>query len=111
MCECTCGKKQRSLADVKLETQEFYKTVGQTTKDFYLGQRVKIITPCQDFHFWYGEKGKVIAFSEGYLSIKVKLDKPRHYKDFSIFEFHFEPEDLIDLKKYKKIGPMPSETI
>lgn len=111
MCECTCGKKQKSLADAKREAKEFYGTFGQTCKDFYLGQKVKIIVPCQDFHFWDGEKGTIIATDAGHYCMKVLLDEPRHYQDFTLHEFNFMPEDLIDLKKYKKIGPMPSETI
>lgn len=95
----------RSLAEVKQEQKELYKTVGQIKADFKRGDRVKVIVPCQDFHFFNGETGKVVAIEpDSYLCIKVKFDKERHYENGMILkDFHFEPEDLVTFKNYKKL--------
>jgi ribosomal protein L21E len=111
MNECTCRKKQKSLADVKREAKEFYNTIGQSHADFKKGQKVKIIVPCQDFHMWYGETGTIISTKPGYLKIHVRLDEPREYENWRLEKFYFDAEDLIDLKSYEKIGPKPDETI
>ena len=72
-----------------------YHTNNNSYDDFPVGTRVKIITPCQDFHFFYGEEGIVVDNKKEYLGIEVRYDKPRHYEDGTIETgFNFNPKDL-----------------
>jgi hypothetical protein len=85
----------KSLADVRDEAQKKYNTSGNTHDMFPIGTKVKIITPCQDFNFFYGETGVVTKNTGDYLGIRVTFDEPRHFKDGSIQEsFNFDPDDL-----------------
>ena len=59
----------RSLADVSKEAKELYGTEDNTYNDFPVGTPVKIICACQDFHFFYGETGKVISNRGEYLAL------------------------------------------
>ena len=68
-----------------------------TFDDFPVGRRVKVVSKCVDFYFWYGETGTVTKNKGRYLGITVKLDKPRHFDDDSIYvqtEFNFNPDNL-----------------
>lgn len=96
----------KSLYQTSKEAQEAYGTTDNTYDDFPIGTDVKIITLCQDFHFFYGETGKVISNEGRYLSIIVEYDEPRKYEDGTIEKtFNFNPSDLawFDRKKNKAI--------
>jgi len=102
--------KNKSLADHNRERKIKYETIGQTNNDFYVGQKVKIITAHQDFHFFDGETGVVSKIDDSkYLSIHVVFDEPRVYsgnngeKDWIMDKFSFDPEDLCCLKKAEEI--------
>lgn len=93
----------KTLSDLKSEAIKKYKTDLNKYEDFNIGDNVKIITPCQDFYFFYEENGKVIKNSHKYLGIKVKFDKPREFKNGYIqTEFNFNPEDLYKLNESLK---------
>lgn len=68
--------KNKTFAEICKQKETNYKY-----KDFPIGTPVKIITPCVDFYFFYGETGKVIKNNGGYLGIEVEFDKPRHFED------------------------------
>lgn len=94
----------RSIADLNEERRN----KNAKHSDFPVGTAVKIVTVCRDFHFWYGETGIVTENKGGgsYLGITVKLDEPRVYDgneftggDWTLTEFHFQPEDLRVLKR------------
>lgn len=34
---------------------------------------------------------------------KVKFEDPKHYKEWTMYHFSFEPEDLIPFNRYKKL--------
>ena len=90
----------KTVADIREERIKEYKTENNTYDDFPVGTKVKIITPCEDFYFWYGETGIVIKNKHSYLGIIVKLDEPRHFEDGYIQkEFNFEPKSLVVLDK------------
>ncbi len=87
------------------ENKELYGTLDNTFDDFPIGTKVKVITKCEDFTFFYGETGKVIRNSGQYLGICVRFDKPRHFKDGHVqTAFNFNPSSLyIDNKERKRI--------
>ena len=90
----------KSMADLKKEMIKKYGTSGNIYSNFPIGTKVKVITPCQDFHFFYGETGKVIKNTGGYLSIIVEFDIPRKFEDGMVQEtFNFNPEDLLIIGK------------
>jgi len=80
----------KSLADVNREVVKLYNTDENTYEDFPEGTPVKIITKCQDFHFFYGETGVVIRNKGTYLSIKS--DKKKKIIDKETDRF-----DIMDL--------------
>lgn len=85
----------RSIWDVRQEQVKLYGTETNTHGDFPIDTSVKIICVSQDHHFFYGETGKVVKNTGGYLGIKVEYDEPRHYKDGTIeTSFNFNPQDL-----------------
>lgn len=85
----------RTLADVTIEMIKLYGTKDNTYDDFPIGTHVKIICCCQDFHFFYGETGKVIRNKGTYLSIIVEFDKLRHFEGGYVqTKFNFVPKDL-----------------
>lgn len=89
----------KSLADVRDEAQKKYNTTENTHAMFPIGTRVRIITPCEDFYFFYGETGKVINNSGGYLGIRVEFDEPRHFEGGYIQkDFNFNPTSLAPLE-------------
>ena len=106
-------EENKSISDVLKEAQIKYETIGQTTDDFHLGQSVKVITPCEDFHFFYGETGKVIEIRDDY--VKIKFDEAKIYKcpngenDWKMEYFNFPPEDLCCLKKANLIEEQDDE--
>lgn len=77
---------------------------GAKYSDFPIEANVKVLCDNQDFHFFYGETGKVIKNNmKG--NIIVKFDKPRKiiYKESRYFggtslliqeSFNFKPYDL-----------------
>ena len=90
----------KSLWDIKQEIiKKYYPKKKPTYYDFKVGDRVKVITPCQDFNFFYEETGIIIENSRSYLGIIVKLDEPRKFENGKLQEkFGFEPIDLYKLK-------------
>jgi len=68
--------------------------------DFPVGTHVKVVVPCQDFNFFYGETGEVTKNTGGYLGIRVKFDEPRYFKDGSVQKsFNFKPCDLMPTQR------------
>jgi len=85
----------KSLAEANEESRIKYDTKNNNFHMFPVGTKVKIICSCQDFNFFYGEKGEVIKNDGGYLGIRVEFDKPRHFEDGQIQRsFNFAPDDL-----------------
>jgi len=90
----------KSVYDMIQEAKKKFNTVKNTYDMFPVGTKVKVITPAQDFNFFYGETGVVTRNENTYLSIVVKFDTPRYFPDFSIQDyFGFQPDDLIVLEK------------
>jgi hypothetical protein len=86
----------RSLYEVDRDKKKQYKTLQNTYDMFPVGSHVQVICMCQDFHFFYDETGVVTENKGRYLSINVKFDETRHFKDGSVqTDFNFNPEDLI----------------
>lgn len=95
----------KSIADLRKEAVEKYNTAGNTYDDFQIGDEVKIITPCQDFYFFYEETGVIIENKGRYLGISVKFHQPREFEDGYIQNsFNFEPQDLCHLIKMPRIN-------
>jgi len=93
-------KSNKTLKDVREEKEKKYKTSKNTFDDFPIGTRVKIITPMEDFTFFYEEEGTVIENKYRYLGIKVEFDTPRKYEDGTELKyFNFQPESLYVLEK------------
>lgn len=93
----------RTMADLNKDMKETYGTKDNTYEDFPVDSRVKIITACQDFSFFYGETGKVIENKGTYLGITVKYDEPRHYQGGGVQTgFNFNPDDIVILDKRVK---------
>jgi len=74
---------------------------GAKLSDFKVGQRVKIVCLMEDWHFWYGETGKIIDINElDLFPIKVELDEVRVFKrkegqvDLQQTSFCFRPKSL-----------------
>jgi len=86
----------KTLADIRKENfEKYYPDKEPTFADFKVGCRVKIITPCEDFYFFYGETGKIIKNDNSYLGIMVKFDIPREFSDGTIqTDFNFNPNSL-----------------
>jgi hypothetical protein len=96
----------KTMAQLKAEMIKRYGTASNITSEFTIGTKVKVITPCQDFHFFYGETGEVVENKNCYLGIIVKFDKPRHFENGMIQKtFNFEPNDLIKIPEYKDCCP------
>lgn len=90
----------KTVWDIHQEAIVQYGTENNTFEMFPMGTRVKIITPCEDFNFFYGETGTVKSNKKQYLSIYVEYDEPRHYKDGTIEKgWGFNPQNLIILKE------------
>ena len=90
----------KSVADVKREQIEKYGTENNTYDDFPVGSHIKIITPHQDFSFFYEETGTVIRNDKSYLGIIVEFDEPREYENGHIqTKFNFNPKDLFLLER------------
>ncbi len=94
-----------SLYELKIKKQKKYYPGGLPNfKNFEIGDKVKIITPSEDFHFFNEETGVVIKNSHSYLGITVKFDKPRYFKNGYIqTEFNFNPESLFKINHEYKI--------
>ena len=86
----------KSVWEINEERKKAFHTKDNTFDMFPVGSKVKIICICQDFNFFDGnETGEVIKNDKEYLSIIVKFDEPRHFKDGSVQkDFGFNPEDL-----------------
>ncbi len=90
----------KNLHEIRLKNQIIYNTNNNTFDDFPVGRKVKVITPCEDFSFFYGETGEIIKNSGRYLSIIVKFDKPRHFENGHIqTDFNFNPKSLCILNE------------
>ena len=97
-------KMSKSLYEICQEAMDNYGTKNNIYADFLIGTEVKIIVPCQDFSFFYGETGTVIRNEGRYLSIIVEFHKPRKFKGGHIQkEFNFKPEDLCHLELVEDI--------
>ena len=97
----TKQKKNKTIEELREETKS-----ALTKEDLPVGTRVKIVTPCQDFHFWYGETGVVDKNACGSRWVNVRLDQPRHYEGgMVLFDFGFLPEDLAILEFPKERDP------
>lgn len=95
-------KKNKSMAEVNREVKKRYGVMNQKAKDLKVGDHIKVIVDCQDFHFFNGETGIIIDVQDRYLGIKVKFDKPRPYKcGWVLYDFNFNPDDLYLLRKDK----------
>jgi hypothetical protein len=96
-----------SIYEVNEKSRKENNTYKNTFADFPIGSRVKVICACQDFNFFWGETGVVIANSGQYLGINVKFDDARHFEDGSVQEsFNFAPDDLVRTDKKIKHRPM-----
>src|SRR5690606_12940164 len=101
----------KSLAELKLEFQQKYDTLKNTKNDFSIGDRVRVITPCADFHFFdcekqntYGNVERIYSGSDR-LSISVRWEEPRHYEGGHIQKtFCFDPQDIVLIEKKKPVG-------
>ena len=88
----------KTVAEMKKEQIAKYNTADNTHEDFPVGTRVKIVTPCCDFTFFYGEEGIVTDNNGGYLGITVRYNEPRHYEDGRVETgFSFNPPDLFKI--------------
>jgi len=86
----------KSMLELSKELKKQHKTEKNKHGDFPVGAKAKVITPCQDFHFFYGETGKVIRNNGGYLGIILEFDTPRVFEGGMIQKvFNFNPSDLI----------------
>ena len=85
----------KSVGQLSDENYELYNTLSNTYDDFPIGTKVKIITRCEDFMFFYGETGKVIRNNGQYLGICVEFNKPRYFEDRQMQTgFNFNPQSL-----------------
>jgi len=92
-----------TLAKIHKEKIKEYGTANNTYRDMPVGTKVKVITPCCDFRFFYEETGVVTICKDSYLGITVKFDVPMEYEDGTVLEgFNFNPRDLTVLKNTGK---------
>jgi len=70
------------------------KTTAHTFADFPVGARVRVVSDFVDHHWFRDDTGTVIRNAGSYLSIIVEFDKPRHYDDWVMTEFNFNPQNL-----------------
>lgn len=106
------GAPYKTIAEMKAAALEKYKTNNNTLENFLLeGTQVKVITPCRDHYFFYGETGKVFKFwSEPSPRIEVEFDLPRKFQDGTIQKsFIFEPKDLITIFDFERLEDKPVE--
>ncbi|KKM06929.1 hypothetical protein LCGC14_1739090 [marine sediment metagenome] len=90
----------RTISDMKKEAIEEYGTINNKFSNFPARTKVKIITPCCDFCFFYGEEGEVIRNTGKYLGITVKFDVPREFESGDIhYAFNFNPIDLYVIRQ------------
>jgi len=95
----------KTLSEVHKDQVKKYKTQNNTFEDFPVGTKVKVVAPCVDFFFFYGETGKVTKNTGKYLGISVKFDKPRCFEGGYIQKgFNFNPKDLHITKRKNKIA-------
>jgi hypothetical protein len=91
----------KTIQDLHDTQVKKYNTSKNTWEMFPRGTRVKVITPCQDFHFFNEkETGTVESVTNKYLGIIVKFNNPRHFTDGLVqSHFGFNPEDLCVLQQ------------
>jgi hypothetical protein len=88
----------KSVFDVDKEKKLLYNTIKNTYDMFPVGTRVRVVTVCQDFNFFYDETGIVTKNTGGYLGITVTFDEERKFVNGSVQTcFSFEPDDLISI--------------
>ena len=97
-------EENRSVWDCCQEAIAKYGTKDNSYEMFPVGTRVRVITPCQDFNFFFNEPtGTIVKNGGSYLGILVKWDNPRHFESGYVEEaFNFEPQDLILEEKNEK---------
>ena len=88
----------KSIADLNREAASKH-----VFSDFSVGDTVKVVTLCQDFRFFYGETGEVIRLTDKYLGIIVAVNGGSR----GVFEFNFNPADLMIILKAKAPEPAP----
>lgn len=97
----------KSLFDLDCEKKKQWGTVNNTHDMFPVGTRVQVVTPCQDFCFFYEETGVVTKNTGQYLGITVTFDEPREFSDGTTQTcFGFAPDDLISLDLPNKLFEM-----
>lgn len=97
----------KSIFDLDCEKKLKYNTVNNTFDMFPIGTRVRVITPCQDFHFFYDETGVVTKNTGGYLGIIVTFDEERKFTNGDVQTcFGFEPDDLLSIDIPNKLFEM-----
>ena len=85
----------KSLLDLGNELRKKNKTDNNTFTQFPVKTRIKVISLCVDFSFFYGETGVVIENFGRYLGIIVEFDTPRKYRNGTVQKtFNFNPKDL-----------------
>lgn len=93
--------KFKTVNELKKEIlKKYYPNDLPAFKDYGVGDRVKVITPFQDFYLFYEETGVISNIKNRPLGINVKFDVPREFTDGSIQrDFNFNPEDLYIIEK------------
>lgn len=88
-------ESSKTVAQIREERMKRYGTKNNTYDMFPVGTKVKIISPCVDFIFFYGETGVVIENKRSYLGITVQFDEDRVFEDgYRQTSFSFNPKDL-----------------
>ena len=95
----------KTIAELIKETES-----NCTFKDFPIGQRAEVVVPCEDFTFFWNEKGTIIKNTGEYLGITLKFDEVRHYEDGSTIEtFNFNPKSLKPIGEIKPKVDIPDK--
>lgn len=99
------GALYKSVAEMKVAAFKKYNTKNNKIGDFLpVGTQVKIITPCEDHNFFYGETGKVVDVDTKYCRLEVEFDIPRKFEDGTVQKsFYFAPEDLITIFDFERL--------
>lgn len=94
-----------TIQELGIKRRREYGTEQNECCQFLVGTRVKVVSPCVDFNFFFGETGTVVECEDRYLGIKVEFDKLRCFRDGTIQEdFYFNPRDLVELDDNERRG-------